>query len=185
MASTPIYFSKFLVTDQVFYISKYTYALVNLKPIVPGHVLVVPRNTDVVELGSLSPEESQDYFRTLQLIQQFIKWKYKCDALNIAIQDGPEAGQSVPHLHTHIIPRYRLNNFGDQIYDKIEDWQFRRDLYVGDGGREARKANDAQFKPDSQRVERNHDVMLEEANMLKQGLAQFLKEYPDIASKWA
>lgn len=159
--------------------------MVNLKPIVPGHVLVAPRRTTAVELGSLSPEESQDYFRTVQLIQQFIKWQYKADALNIAIQDGPEAGQSVPHLHTHIIPRYKRNNYGDKVYEKIDEWQFRRDMYLGEGGRAARKAEEQEFKPDAQRVERGHDTMLEESSMLKQRLVSFLQEYPDLARKWA
>lgn len=66
--------------------------------------------------------ESQDYFKTLQLIHRFIKWQYKADSINVAIQDGPEAGQSVPHLHTHIIPRYKINNVGDLIYDKLDHW---------------------------------------------------------------
>jgi len=45
-------------------------------------------------------------------------------SLNIAIQDGPAAGQTVPHLHAHIIPR-KLKDMdehggGDAIYDLLE-----------------------------------------------------------------
>ncbi|SMN20845.1 similar to Saccharomyces cerevisiae YDR305C HNT2 Dinucleoside triphosphate hydrolase [Maudiozyma saulgeensis] len=179
-----IYFSKFLVTEQVFYVSKHTFALVNLKPIVPGHILIVPLRTSAITLGSLTPEESQDYFRTLQLIQQFIKWEYKADSLNIAMQDGPEAGQSVPHVHTHVIPRYRKNNFGDEIYKKIDDWQFRRDIYLGNGGREGRKQDASNFAPDRERFERDATVMHEEARTLKKRLGEFVKEFPEINEKW-
>ncbi|CCH60147.1 hypothetical protein TBLA_0C03440 [Henningerozyma blattae CBS 6284] len=183
--STPVYFSKFIVTNQVFYKTKYTYALVNLKPIVPGHVLVVPLRPSAYTLSDLSFEESQDYFNTLQLIQRFISWFYKSDALNIAIQDGPEAGQSVPHLHAHIIPRYKFHNYGDQVYDKIEtwgkendinNWEKRRQEYLDIGGREGRKQL---AKPDAQRVERTDEVMLEEAKELFEKLREFIDQSQD------
>lgn len=173
--SGPIYFSKYVVTPQVFFKSKYTYALVNLKPLVPGHVLVVPLRSQVVRLSDLTPEESIDYFKTLQLVQKFITWHFKADALNIAIQDGPEAGQTVPHLHTHIIPRYRTNNIGDKIYDKLDDWRFnswdeRRSEYLANGAREGRKKL---AKPDDQRIVRTDEVMAQEAAELERQLAEF------------
>ncbi|CCD24079.1 bis(5'-adenosyl)-triphosphatase NDAI_0C04190 [Naumovozyma dairenensis CBS 421] len=183
MTAKPIYFSKFLVTGQVFYKSKYSYALVNLRPIVPGHVLVVPLRTTAYELNDLTLEESQDYFRTVQLIHGFIKWHYKADSLNISIQDGPEAGQSVPHLHTHIIPRYRLNNCGDLIYEKIDDWTFdeiwekKRMEYLGLGGRNQRKQA---MKPDDQRVNQTKQAMFEESKELRLAFETYLEENP----KW-
>ncbi len=49
---------------------------------------------------------------------------YNATSLNIAMQDGADAGQSVPHLHTHIIPRKRadLDDRGgsDAIYSMID-----------------------------------------------------------------
>lgn len=173
--SGPIYFYKYVVTPQVFFKSKHTYALVNLKPLVPGHVLIVPLRTQVVRLSDLTPEETNDYFQTVQLIQKFISWQYKADSLNIAIQDGPEAGQTVPHLHTHIIPRYRANNIGDKIYDKLDDWRFqswqeRRHEYLTIGGREGRKKL---AKPDDQRIARTDEEMMKEALELESQLAEF------------
>lgn len=171
----PVYFSKYVVTPQVFFKTKYTYALVNLKPLVPGHVLIVPLRNQVVRLSDLTHEESVDYFNTLQVIQKFITWQYKADSLNIAIQDGPEAGQTVPHLHAHIIPRYRLNNFGDKVYDKLENWRFesweqRRSEYLSVGGREGRKKL---AKPDDQRLSRTENEMSQEALELQERFAEF------------
>lgn len=40
-------------------------------------------------------------------------------SFNIAIQDGPDAGQSVPHLHCHIIPRLKGDTTGDEVYDRM------------------------------------------------------------------
>lgn len=202
-----IYFSKFLVTEQVFYKTEYCYALVNLKPIIPGHVLVVPLRTDVRELSQLTPIENQDYFNTVQLIQQFIRWYYKADSINIAIQDGPEAGQSVPHLHTHIIPRYQLNNIGDKVYEHMDVWTWdqRRENYRTAGGRIKRKELEKQnamnkkdisieeenkivnegkmLKPDEQRVERTPEQMKEEAVTLSAQLKEFLSQKPEM-KKW-
>ena len=127
MTSQEIYFYRFLVSKQVFYKSRYTYALVNLKPLVPGHVLVVPLRTNVLRFGDLSPEESVDYMHTLQLIHKFIQKVYKADSLNLAIQDGPESGQSVPHLHTHIIPRHKGDGYGDLIHTMLESKDLERE----------------------------------------------------------
>lgn len=171
--------------------SNHSYALVNLKPIVPGHVLVVPLRNNVMSLSDLTVEESTDYFKTVQLIQRFVRWQFKSNAENIAIQDGPEAGQSVPHLHTHIIPRYRKNNFGDLVYEMIDrvdlakDWETRRQEYLNNNGREGRKDEEKEFRPDGQRVERASDAMAEETRYLTAQLKEYLKQFPEIAEQWA
>ncbi|ESZ99100.1 hypothetical protein SBOR_0510 [Sclerotinia borealis F-4128] len=42
-------------------------------------------------------------------------------SFNVAIQDGPESGQTVPHFHCHIIPRTKESTaIGDGIYDKLQ-----------------------------------------------------------------
>ncbi|KAL3241592.1 bis(5'-adenosyl)-triphosphatase [Nakaseomyces bracarensis] len=174
--SAPIYFSKFLVSDQVFYRTKYCYALVNLKPITKGHVLVVPLRTSAVNLSELTPHENAVYFRTVQLIHKFIMWVYGAQSVNIAIQDGPEAGQSVPHLHTHIIPRYRENNIGDAMYERLDDFDVRRDYYTHHQGT---------MKPDADddRKPRTMSDMKQEALMLQSKLAEYLQTHED-ALQW-
>lgn len=114
-----VYFYKFPVSTQIFHVSKYSFALVNLKPIVPGHTLVVPFRK-VSTLDELPDNESIDFFQTVKLIQKFIRFVYKCDAINLGIQDGIAAGQSVPHLHCHLIPRYLKDGWGDGIYNALE-----------------------------------------------------------------
>lgn len=174
-----IKFFKFVVTNQVFYKSKYTYALVNLKPLVPGHVLIVPLRNNTPRLSDLTPEESVDYFQVVQLIQRFIKDFHKADGLNIAMQDGPALGQSVPHVHTHIIPRYSIDGFGDEIYAKIENLDLEK--YYEDFAKEKEsfRGNLGAFKKeipeDHERVERTHKVMEEEATLLREGLQEYIK----------
>ncbi|ODQ67303.1 HIT-like protein [Nadsonia fulvescens var. elongata DSM 6958] len=101
-----IRFGNFAVTDQVFYISKHSYALVNLKPIFPGHVMVCPLRS-VKRLRELNDDESVDFFLTVQKVSKVIENEFRAQGLNVSIQDGPLAGQSIPHVHCHIIPRVK------------------------------------------------------------------------------
>lgn len=178
MTSQEIYFYRFLVSKQVFYKSRYTYALVNLKPLVPGHVLVVPLRTNVLRFGDLSPEESVDYMHTLQLIHKFIQKVYKADSLNLAIQDGPESGQSVPHLHTHIIPRHKGDGYGDLIHTMLESKDLERE-YQEFFQRKSQYQIDQMTKKnefskgDEERVARSESVMSEEAVWLARELEKF------------
>ena len=61
---------------------------------------------------------------TVQRVGRMLERVYEASALNIAVQDGEDAGQSVPHVHTHVIPRKRadLDQRGgkDAIYGMIE-----------------------------------------------------------------
>jgi bis(5'-adenosyl)-triphosphatase len=100
-----------------------SFALVNLKPLLPGHVLVSPRRI-VPRFNDLSAAEVQDLFLTVQRVSRTVERVYNASSLNIAIQDGIDAGQSVPHVHAHIIPRRRddLSDAGgtDAIYGMME-----------------------------------------------------------------
>ncbi|XP_045770131.1 nitrilase and fragile histidine triad fusion protein NitFhit isoform X1 [Maniola jurtina] len=88
----------------VFFKSHLTYAFVNLRCVIPGHVLVAPlrlveRNKD------LTDEEAEDFYKTVILIQKLMETVHKTQSCTVTIQDGPDAGQTVKHLHCHIMPR--------------------------------------------------------------------------------
>ncbi|KAH3670673.1 hypothetical protein OGAPHI_001188 [Ogataea philodendri] len=164
-----ILFYKFPVTSQVFYQSKHSFALVNLKPIVPGHVLVVPLRV-VPRLKDLTTEESIDYMMTVQLIHQFIEKVYKADSLNLAMQDGVAAGQSVPHVHCHIIPRYLNDGYGDRIYDLLETHEHDLNGFFQQAVKKMAVARDEDRRP------RSMEVMEKETQWLKKELANFTLE---------
>ncbi|EAU37861.1 Bis(5'-nucleosyl)-tetraphosphatase [Aspergillus terreus NIH2624] len=123
LKGAPIHFGPFLVTSQVFYQTPLSFALVNLKPILPGHVLVSPRRV-VPRVTDLTPNETTDLFLTVRRVARMIERVHGATSLNIAIQDGVDAGQSVPHVHTHIIPRRKadLDHRGgtDAVYDMLD-----------------------------------------------------------------
>lgn len=105
-----------------------TLAIVNLMPIVPGHVLVIPKKP-LARLADLSVEEVTDLFKSVQIVGKAVEKAYKAEALTIAIQDGKMAGQTIPHLHVHILPRH-ASDFEpmDQVYEKLDGINISKDF---------------------------------------------------------
>ena len=74
-------------------------------PISPGHTLVIPRR-HVDSFFNLTADERIDLMELLDQAKVGIEHEFKPNTYNIGINDGPAAGQTVPHLHIHLIPRY-------------------------------------------------------------------------------
>jgi diadenosine tetraphosphate (Ap4A) HIT family hydrolase len=92
--------------------------------------------------SGLSSTEVSDLFTTVRYISSMIKEVYKATSLNITIQDGPDAGQSVPHLYVHIIPR-RKGDPGDRggndaIYEMMEGEEGNIGKYLNERNERAR-----------------------------------------------
>ncbi|KXS18826.1 HIT-like protein [Gonapodya prolifera JEL478] len=106
--------------SEVFFNSRLSLGIVNLKPLVPGHVLVLPRRV-AFRFSDLTHEEVADLFLSVQTIGKVIENQYGGEGLTVAIQDGPAAGQTVKHVHVHIIPR-RSGDYphNDDIYEDIQ-----------------------------------------------------------------
>ncbi|POV98934.1 hypothetical protein PSHT_13764 [Puccinia striiformis] len=162
--SSSLKFASFDVTDQVFFRSDHSFAIVNLKPIAPGHVLVIPKRNDAKRLADLSRDEVADLFGSVQRVGSVMESVHKASSLTVAIQDGPFAGQSVPHLHVHVIPR-SSNDFvpNDKIYDHLNSFDAAREYIRSD------KDQVNQLKIDNEeRVARTPEEMQEEAKSLSQ-----------------
>jgi hypothetical protein len=92
-------FGPFSVANQIFHVSQsqLSYALVNLKPLLPGHVLVCPTRC-VPRLSQLTTEETTDLFLSVKRVSRTMERLFNASSLNVAVQDGVDAGQSVPHV---------------------------------------------------------------------------------------
>lgn len=83
---------------EIFWKGIYAYAMVNTRPIVNNHVLVTSLRV-VQSFCDLTEEELNEMtFAVTRITQAF-------GSCNIALQDGREAGQTVPHVHFHVLPR--------------------------------------------------------------------------------
>jgi diadenosine tetraphosphate (Ap4A) HIT family hydrolase len=74
-------------------------------PVSPGHTLVIPRR-HVASFFDLTPEEITACMHLIQEEKKHLDEAFKPDGYNIGVNVGPAAGQSVFHVHIHIIPRY-------------------------------------------------------------------------------
>ena len=75
----------------------------------PGHTLVIPRR-HVASFFDLTPEEVNACMGLITEERMRLDKEFKPDGYNIGVNVGVAAGQTVPHLHIHLIPRY----LGDQ-----------------------------------------------------------------------
>lgn len=89
-------------------------------PVPPGHVLVSPIRV-VHRFADLNPAEVSDLWGLAQLVGKTLEPHYSAQSLTLAIQDGPAAGQTVPHVHVHVLPR-RPGDFekNDEVYDELD-----------------------------------------------------------------
>lgn len=83
-----------------------TLAFLDINPSSQGHSLVIPK-THVSRLRDLAREDSDSLFRAVCKLTGPIQDAAGADACSVGINDGEAAGQEVPHIHVHIIPRKR------------------------------------------------------------------------------
>ncbi|KAB2634497.1 bifunctional triphosphatase/adenylylsulfatase FHIT-like [Pyrus ussuriensis x Pyrus communis] len=167
----------------VFYTTKLSYAMVNLRPLVPVSMDVKGKGAgfsfwiekeksfirldfwsktvfcgtkmrEVKRFGDLTADETSDLWITAQKVGNQLESYHKASSLTLAIQDGPQAGQSVPHVHIHILPR-KVGDFekNDEIYDALDEKE-----------KELKRKLDL----DQERKDRSLEEMAQEAEEYKQ-----------------
>ncbi|KAH7672421.1 bis(5'-adenosyl)-triphosphatase protein [Dioscorea alata] len=139
--------------SEVFLRTELSFAFVNLRPVVPAHVLVCPRR-EVKRFVDLTADETIDLWLTAKKIGDQLESYHKASSLTFTIQDGPQAGQTVPHVHIHILPR-KIGDFenNDEIYDAIdkEEKELKKKLDL-DEERKDRTADEMAREADNYRV---------------------------------
>ena len=75
-------------------------------PVNPGHCLIIPRR-HVAEYFQATAEEKTSIWALVDEMKIILDEEYNPDGYNVGVNIGKTAGQSVPHIHIHMIPRYR------------------------------------------------------------------------------
>ena len=75
-------------------------------PVSPGHALIIPKR-HVASFFDLSKEEQRDLLNLADRVKRIVEERYHPDGYNIGINVGEAAGQSIFHVHMHLIPRYQ------------------------------------------------------------------------------
>ncbi|ASJ00059.1 HIT family protein [Thermococcus gorgonarius] len=90
----------------VLYEGKLVRILLDGYPASRGHLLVVPKR-HVESWDEIRWEEKEALLRGIELAMKALKDSLKPDGFNVGINLGEAAGQTVPHLHVHVIPRWK------------------------------------------------------------------------------
>jgi len=75
-------------------------------PVSPGHMLIIPKR-HISSYFQATPEEREAMDSLLFSTKELLEKEYRPDGYNIGVNIGEAAGQSIMHLHIHIIPRYK------------------------------------------------------------------------------
>ena len=97
----------FCVVDssRVIFQDDLVFAIWDQYPVTDGHLLILTHR-HVADWFQATAEEQQAVFIALERGRQIILDKYAVDGFNVGINVGPMAGQTIPHLHVHLIPRF-------------------------------------------------------------------------------
>nr|CAN79470.1 hypothetical protein VITISV_016936 [Vitis vinifera] len=117
------------------------------------HSQKFPQKREVKRFADLTADEISDLWLTAQKVGSRLECHHKASSVTFTIQDGPQAGQTVPHVHIHILPR-KVGDFekNDEIYDAIDENE-----------KELKKKLDL----DEERKDRNPEEMAQEADEYK------------------
>ncbi|WP_423463751.1 HIT family protein [Promicromonospora sp. MS192] len=82
-----------------------TLAFMNIAPATPGHLLVIPK-AHATDLLDVPPADLTAAARTAQVMARRVMEVLGADGVNLVHATGPVAGQTVFHVHLHVLPRY-------------------------------------------------------------------------------
>ncbi|VVB76710.1 HIT domain protein [uncultured archaeon] len=92
------------LAKEIFLETRHFVAIPDIRPILPGHSLIVPKR-HVLGMPDLTDDELVDLGVILRrLVPELLKM-YKTDSYHLSVNSGRHSGMSIPHLHMHVVPR--------------------------------------------------------------------------------
>lgn len=85
--------------------TKLSFACLDNFPVSKGHALVIPKR-HVATIWELWDDEYADVFDLVKQVKDLIQDKFGPQGINVGVNCGEAAGQTVFHAHIHVIPRY-------------------------------------------------------------------------------
>lgn len=90
-----------------------TLAFLDVFPVSNGHVLIVPKR-HLEDLADLTAEEWVEIGKLAKIVGNSLRKGLLADGFSLLLRNGKAAGQEVPHVHFHLIPRFQG--------DALEEW---------------------------------------------------------------
>lgn len=101
--------NKNIIDKQKLFETEHEYVIYNIRPANKGQCLVVPKR-HVNNIRELSDEEATSMFRTVRLVSSKLKRYLNPEGFNYGFNEGEYTGQTIEHLHFHIMPRFLSDN---------------------------------------------------------------------------
>lgn len=106
------------IPSHTIYEDDFVYAFLDIYPCSEGHTIVLPKQ-HFTRFTDMSEKEAASLFSSVNKIAKVVEDALELEAMNIGINNGEIAGQTVPHVHVHIIPR-RDNDNGGSMHTIVE-----------------------------------------------------------------
>jgi diadenosine tetraphosphate (Ap4A) HIT family hydrolase len=99
--------SPFLKIPQSEYIAEneLAFAVISLHGVSPGHSLIIPKRL-AKDWSELNSSEKQAIIELTDQVIEIVEKEYSPDGINVGFNQGAAAGQTVFHMHMHVIPRF-------------------------------------------------------------------------------
>ena len=108
------------------YEDEHTLAFLDINPVSDGHILLITReHTQYIE--ELPEATAEVLMKTMMKIVPPVQRAMNSTDCNILINNGPNAGQLIPHVHIHIIPR--PTNVGSRLFEGFSRFKPRKEEY--------------------------------------------------------
>lgn len=99
------------IPSEIIYEDDNAIAFLDITPKAPGHSLVVPKK-EVANILEADEETIKNLFIAVKKVTAMLKKTLKPDGFNIGLNHNHAGGQTVDHMHVHIIPRFEGDNGG-------------------------------------------------------------------------
>ncbi len=99
------------IPARIVYEDETTVAFLDANPLAPGHTLVIPKD-EYERLNDVPDDVAADLYDTIHRMVPAVEEAVDADATTVAFNNGEEAGQEVPHVHCHIVPRFEGDGGG-------------------------------------------------------------------------
>lgn len=100
------------VEASILYRDESVCAFMDIQPVNPGHILVVP-TAHAVGLGDITADDAASVFLAARRMACALKSSgLPCEGVNLFLADGEAAMQEIFHFHLHVFPRYSGDGFG-------------------------------------------------------------------------
>jgi histidine triad (HIT) family protein len=107
------------VPANVVYEDAHSVGILDINPKAPGHTMIIPKEHRETILDA-SEEELGPLFSSVKSVVEILQQVLSAEGFTIGINQGDAAGQTVKHLHIHVIPRFR-NDQGGSIHSVVNN----------------------------------------------------------------